>query len=113
MTTTDKAKYRRRLQALLSRATGKPPLEEEGEGLHEPGDYASHEYEEQIELALAENKDHLLSEVQAALGRLHDGTFGRCEECRRPVSQARLEALPYARLCVRCAEVAEEAVAVR
>ncbi|MBI2237416.1 MAG: TraR/DksA C4-type zinc finger protein [Actinobacteria bacterium] len=43
-----------------------------------------------------------LREVEDALMRLDRGTFGRCEECGRPIPVDRLRALPRARLCVRC-----------
>ena len=39
----------------------------------------------------------------AALERLASGTYGRCEECEGPISEARLEAMPAARLCITCA----------
>lgn len=42
-----------------------------------------------------------LQDVAAALGRIDDGSFGRCEECGKPIDEARLEALPTA---IRCAE---------
>ncbi len=46
---------------------------------------------------------HHLAEVDAALARLDDGSYGLCEACGRPVAPARLEALPAARLCILCA----------
>ena len=45
--------------------------------------------------------DHL-AEVDAALRRLDDGTYGGCERCGRPIAPARLEARPTARTCVAC-----------
>ena len=47
--------------------------------------------------------DHLLSAIDAALGRIEDGTFGRCVRCGRDISRERLSALPHAALCARCA----------
>jgi len=44
----------------------------------------------------------VLREVEDALKRMERGTFGRCEGCGRPIARERLEALPRARLCVRC-----------
>jgi len=44
-----------------------------------------------------------LGEVDAALVRLDDGTYGVCERCGSAIGEARLEALPAARLCIRCA----------
>jgi len=41
-----------------------------------------------------------LDEVEAALKRLEDGTYGMCEVCGKPIGAARLEAMPAARLCI-------------
>ena len=43
------------------------------------------------------------ADAEAALGRLADGTFGRCERCAARIGEARLEARPTARLCIDCA----------
>ncbi|WP_307802997.1 TraR/DksA family transcriptional regulator [Frigoribacterium sp. PvP032] len=43
------------------------------------------------------------ADAEAALGRLADGTFGRCERCSARIGPARLEARPTARLCIDCA----------
>jgi DnaK suppressor protein len=43
------------------------------------------------------------ADAEAALGRLADGTFGRCERCSARIGEARLEARPTARLCIDCA----------
>lgn len=45
-----------------------------------------------------------VQEVQDALARLEDGTYGECEKCAEPISAARLEALPSARFCINCAD---------
>jgi RNA polymerase-binding transcription factor DksA len=42
----------------------------------------------------------LLDDVERALGKLDEGTYGRCEECDQPISEARLEAMPASRFCV-------------
>jgi len=44
----------------------------------------------------------LLKQVESALARFEDGTYGLCRDCGRPVDPARLEALPYAQLCLDC-----------
>ena len=44
----------------------------------------------------------LLLETEAALTRLDDGSYGLCPDCSNPISEARLEILPAARLCVAC-----------
>lgn len=47
-------------------------------------------------------------EMQEALGRMSNGSFGICAECGEPISTARLEAVPHARLCKTCAANAEK-----
>lgn len=51
-----------------------------------------------------DNERYLLKEIDAALGRLDKGQFGCCETCGMPISEERLEAIPYARNCIRCAQ---------
>ena len=46
----------------------------------------------------------LLREIEGALVRLKDGTYGTCMDCGMPLSRKRLEALPWARFCVACEE---------
>ena len=41
-----------------------------------------------------------LSDIDEALNKLDNGTYGICEECGRPIGEARLEAMPAARLCI-------------
>jgi len=45
----------------------------------------------------------ILEQINDALARLDQGTFGVCENCGTPLTEERLKALPYAPLCVRCA----------
>jgi DnaK suppressor protein len=118
MTRAEIDHYRRRLLAMKRRLGGElSELEEEtlrpvgsepsGGISHVPihlADPASDEYAEEVNLGLLENEEQLLSEVNDALDRIKRGTFGRCENCGREISRARLEALPYARYCIRCAK---------
>lgn len=53
--------------------------------------------------ALATELREALAEVEAAIERLAEGTYGRCERCGQEISPARLEAKPAARLCITCA----------
>ncbi|MBN2114277.1 MAG: TraR/DksA C4-type zinc finger protein [Acidimicrobiia bacterium] len=60
-------------------------------------------FEMEKELSLARNAGDLLAQVEEALGRIGAGTYGRCIQCGKAIPVARLEALPYTRLCVGCA----------
>jgi RNA polymerase-binding transcription factor len=53
--------------------------------------------------ALAGNLRDSLTDVEAALAKLEEGTFGVCEGCGQPIPPARLEAKPAAKLCMECA----------
>lgn len=66
-------------------------------------DLGSHENEAELRVALLQNEEDLLEEVNAALRRIDQGTFGECEACHREIGEERLEALPSARYCIRCA----------
>lgn len=44
----------------------------------------------------------LLGEIDGAIRRLADGTYGECEDCRAAIPRSRLETIPYARRCVTC-----------
>jgi RNA polymerase-binding transcription factor DksA len=57
----------------------------------------------------ASTEGRLLMEVNDALRRLYNGDYGVCEMCEKPISRARLEAMPYVRLCVSCKEKEEKA----
>src|SRR5437588_4590 len=48
------------------------------------------------EQSIGANQQALLTEVQAALKRIEDGTYGKCEVCGRPIPEKRLEAIPWA-----------------
>jgi DnaK suppressor protein len=53
--------------------------------------------------ALAGTLRGTLQDIDAALGKIEQGTYGLCESCGRPIAEARLEAMPAARLCIACA----------
>ena len=53
--------------------------------------------------SLVKQVERHLAEVDAAIARLDAGTYGVCERCGSPIGAERLEALPAARTCIRCA----------
>jgi len=67
-------------------------------------DWAEKSHEEWIFLQKNNFDMALLREVEGALERLRDGTYGTCMDCGMPVSRKRLDALPWARYCVTCQE---------
>jgi RNA polymerase-binding transcription factor DksA len=53
--------------------------------------------------ALAGTLGDTLLEIEEALGKLDAGTYGACESCGGPIAEARLDAMPAAKLCINCA----------
>jgi RNA polymerase-binding transcription factor DksA len=60
-------------------------------------------YERRLLDALTHDMRERVAEIDAALGRLDDGTYGTCTRCHRAIPADRLRALPAARTCVACA----------
>ena len=65
-------------------------------------DLGTDSFEQDITLGLMENESDELHEIEEALERVKDGTFGLCESCKKKIPKERLKAIPYARLCVSC-----------
>ena len=65
-------------------------------------DTATETYDRELDYTLEENSEHVLSEIDAALRRIADGSYGRCTNCSRQIPEERLEARPYATLCIDC-----------
>ena len=70
-------------------------------------DSASETVDREIEQSLEDNAEHLLGRIDAALGRIDEGTYGRCERCGEAIGEERLEALPYATRCIECKRLEE------
>ncbi len=70
-------------------------------------DVASDTFEREKGLALESSVQQMLSQVEDALARIDIGTYGICQRCGGPIDHARLRALPYAKLCIRCKELEE------
>lgn len=65
-----------------------------------PGDVATATFDREMASTLEDNSSYVLSEIDAALQRIEAGTFGTCKACGGPVGEERLEALPWATLCI-------------
>lgn len=70
-------------------------------------DTGSNTFEREQELQLANGILERISQVEHALTRLDDGTYGQCERCGIQIPKARLEAFPAATLCVNCKQLEE------
>ena len=65
-------------------------------------------FDQELTLSLLGSENDALDQIEAAIERIEDGSYGRCEECGVKISRSRLEAIPYAASCVRCASQREE-----
>ncbi|MFN3486192.1 MAG: TraR/DksA family transcriptional regulator [Planctomycetota bacterium] len=65
-------------------------------------DLGTDQFEQSLSLELLSEEARELQEIDEALGRLRDGTYGCCEDCGAPIARARLEAIPYTRQCRDC-----------
>jgi DnaK suppressor protein len=68
------------------------------------GDMATRNFARDLAVATIERERRQLAEIEAALKRMAGGEYGVCEFCENPIKEARLQALPWARLCIRCAD---------
>ena len=66
---------------------------------------ASQVFEQQRDLALRDRNQQHLEQVEAALQRLDEGTFGNCVRCGRPIPPERLDAIPWAAHCIDCQRI--------
>ena len=64
------------------------------------GDVATVTFDRELDYTLEENSEQLLAAIDAALKRIDDGTYGTCARCGKPIPEERLEAKPYASLCI-------------
>ena len=89
------------LAAASEAETGESLMEHAGYGNHQADD-ATEVLEQAKRLALQKNLQDLLTQVEDALRRCDAGTYGLCAACGEPIEAARLEARPYATLCIQC-----------
>lgn len=71
-------------------------------------DVATDNYDREFSLGLASNERKVIYELDDALKKIEEGTFGICEDCKSLIAKNRLKAVPSARLCVKCQEKREK-----
>lgn len=72
-----------------------------------PADGASDTYERTKDFALEENFKNMIEQIDEALRKIQDGSYGNCDRCDQPINPDRLRAIPYATLCINCQEALE------
>jgi RNA polymerase-binding protein DksA len=61
----------------------------------------------EIDYTLEENSEHVLRDIEGALERIEEGTYGTCMNCGRPIAEERLTAIPWATYCIDCKRLQE------
>lgn len=81
--------------------------ERDAEATQDPADMAANAYTKELLVSMSANDRQLLESIDAALERIEDGQYGKCVNCGQPIQEKRLEAVPWARLCLRCQDLNE------
>ena len=70
-------------------------------------DVATDNYDREFSLGIASNERQVLYELDDAVKRIEDGSYGICEDCKAAITKTRLKAIPYTRHCLKCQEKRE------
>jgi len=76
-------------------------------------DIGSDNFELENTLGLMDSERRILLEIEDALDRIEQGTYGICESGHEPIPKARLEAIPWTRYCLNCANLSEKGLLVK
>ncbi len=101
------------VETLTAIATGCGPDSEDGDtdlptASNHPADHGTDCFEHEASVRMFQSESQLLEEIEAALQRIREGTYGLCEATRRPIGVTRLRARPWARHCIEYARAKEK-----
>ena len=77
------------------------------EATQDPADMAANAYTKELLISMSANDRRLLALIDEALHRIETSGFGECVNCGEPVQEKRLEAVPWARFCLKCQDLQE------
>jgi DnaK suppressor protein len=120
MKKTDMLAYREKLHAIRARLRGdvttmaEVALRKSGMEGSDGGampihmaELGSDNFEQEFTLGLMEVDEGTLGHIESALERIASGSYGRCVQCDGAIPKARLNAIPYTPVCIKCAEMQE------
>ena len=81
--------------------------ERDSEATQDPADMAANAYTKELLVSMSDNDRRLLNLIDEALERIEDGEYGKCVRCEEALPDKRLDAVPWARHCVRCQDLHE------
>ena len=86
--------------------------ERDAEATQDPADMAANSYTKELLISMSANDRRLLGLIDEALKRVEAGEYGECVNCGEPVQEKRLDAVPWARYCLRCQDLQERGLLV-
>lgn len=92
------------IDASIKEGSSKDSSEYQGDNY----DIASNERDRELSYTLGDRERQKIKELDNALLKIKEGTYGVCDECGEPISKKRLKVLPYSSLCINCQSRAEE-----
>jgi RNA polymerase-binding protein DksA len=107
---TERAKCAKEIRT-IAQETAKSPREASGDlsayTVH-MADMAADTYDRELSMGIVTNEQEILYQIDDALKRLEEGTFGICLVCNSQITMSRLRAVPYASLCIKCQRAKEQ-----
>jgi DnaK suppressor protein len=77
------------------------------DGTEDIVDRANNHYNRELMFSLSDSERQRLLQIEDALRRMDEGSYGRCANCSGPINPRRLEAVPWTRFCIDCQELVE------
>jgi DnaK suppressor protein len=78
------------------------------DGTEDIVDRANNSYNRELMFSISDGERILVLQIEDALRRMDEGTYGRCNNCHQAINILRLEAVPWTRFCIDCQELAEK-----
>ena len=107
---TERAKFADEIKSIAQDAS-KSPREASGDlsayTVH-MADMAADTYDRELSMNIVSSEQELLYQIDDALKRLDEGSFGVCQQCNQPIAMSRLRAVPYASMCIGCQRTKEQ-----
>jgi RNA polymerase-binding transcription factor len=97
----------RRQELMIEASRTVDGMGENREQFPDPTDRASLEGNRNLTLRIRDRERKLISKIDEALGRIEDGSYGKCEECAQDIGIERLRARPVTTLCIDCKSLQE------
>lgn len=86
--------------------------ERDSEATQDPADMAANAYTKELLVSMSDNDRQMLNLIDEALERMDDSGYGKCVRCGQALPEKRLEAVPWARHCVKCQELHERGMLI-